>query len=295
MSDRPSPLGLGCTLQKLHDGRYFVSPQAGYQRGHAPTQEKGYVGEGPFTVYRRTDRDVVECKPIDERKDSPEPTPPLNYYCFSLAGDWTIVGTSAFADGTYYPLLGQDHSDPTAWNPLGNYQVAGDYGPSATREFHGSFIGTTVEDTTLSQMAPYDEGDTVFTLGTLYLGKWLISSAATAPAGYAPMEPAAPDGPWYKSQAGTFSVKFDVWQIVIVTRDGVEVSRTETKTSTQTIDGLTVSGSESADDYESWASVACDIDFTANKTYPFGSGGAGFNDFDETAIEIRNLRILRTA
>ena len=289
--DKINAIGQNCHLVPTSDGRVLVQ-----SRATGPVMQDGvYTGKGPFEVIRATSqRDRVIVNPIEEIV-TPEVPPTLNYYCFSLAGDWTTVGTSAFADGTYYPLLGQDHGDPTAWNPLGNYQVAGDYGPSATQEFHGSFIGTTVEDTTLSQMAPYDEGDTVFTLETLYLGKWLISYADTAPAGYAPMEPAAPDGPWYKSQAGTFSVKFDVWQIVIVTRDGVEVSRTETKTSTQTIAGLTVSGSESADDYESWASVACNIDFTANKTYPFGSGGEGFNDFDETAIEIRNLRILWTA
>jgi hypothetical protein len=295
MSDRPSPLGLGCTLQKLHDGRYFVSPQAGYQRGHAPTQEKGYVGEGPFTVYRRTDRDVVECKPIDERKDWPEPTPTLNYYCFSLAGDWTTVGTSAWSDGTYHPMLGQFIGAFDAWDPRGNYQVAGDYGPSATREFGAGGPNTASEDDGEAVFPPYDTGNTVSTLETLYLGKWLISYADTAPAGYAPMEPAAPDGPWYKSQAGTFTVKFDVWQTVIVTRDLEQVSITETKLSTQTIAGLAVAGSESADDYESWASVACNIDFTANKTYPFGTDGDNWQDFDETVIDIRNLRILRTA
>ena len=287
------PIGQNCHLQPLGDGQIIVtSRNTGFWK-----VDGQYAGPGPFEVVRsinNPDRVIVPLS--SEVTDIVTPgVPDLNYYCFSMAGDWTTVGTTAFADGTYYPLLGQDHGDPTAWNPLGNYQVAGDYGPSATREFHGSFIGTTVEDTTLSQMAPYDEGDTVFTLETLYLGKWLISYADTAPAGYAPMEPAAPDGPWYKSRAGTFSVKFDVWQTVIVTRDLEEVSRTETKLSTQTIAGLTVSGSESADDYESWASVACNIDFTANKTYPFGTDGDNWQDFDETVIDIRNLRILRTA
>jgi hypothetical protein len=146
-----------------------------------------------------------------------------------------------------------------------------------------------------AQMIAYEEGNVVFTLETLYLGKWLISFAETAPAGYAPMEPAAPDGPWYKSVAGTFTVKFDVWESIVITRDLEVVSTTDTQLSTQTITGLAVLGSESADDSESWASVACNIDFTANRTFPFGTEGDNFGNYNDTEIYIRNLRILRTA
>jgi hypothetical protein len=95
-------LGLGCTLQKLHDGRYFVSPQPGFQRGNAPTQEKGYVGEGPFSVYRRTDRDVVECKLIETtlRKDAPEdfPRPTLLEFGFRALFNWQYNDGSGWSD-----------------------------------------------------------------------------------------------------------------------------------------------------------------------------------------------------
>jgi hypothetical protein len=95
-------LGLGCTLQKLHDGRYFVSPQPGFQRGNASTQENGYVGEGPFSVYRRTDRDVVECKLIETtlRKDAPEdfPRPTLLQFGFAMRFYWQYDEGSGWTD-----------------------------------------------------------------------------------------------------------------------------------------------------------------------------------------------------
>lgn len=289
--DKINAIGQNCHLVGTSDGRVLVQ-----SRATGPVMQNGvYTGKGPFEVIRATSqRDRVIVNPIEEIV-TPEVPPTLNYYCFSLAGDWTTAGYSAFADGTYYPMLGQILGDTAAWDPSGNYQIAGDYGPSTTREFQRSGPSTTEDISVEATMVPYDEGDTVFTLETLYLGKWLISYADTAPAGYNPMEPAAPLGPWYRSQAGTFSVKFDVWEVVIVTRDLEEVSRTETKLSTQTIAGLTVSGSESADDYESWTSVACNIDFTANKTYPFGTDDDNWQDFDDTVIEIRYLRIFRTA
>lgn len=278
-------------LQKLSDGQYFVRPSPGYQRG-LNRAVPGYTGCGPFEVLRLTDRDIVECVPINQMGKKPKVS--IGSYCFSLAGDWTIVGVSDWSDGTYYPMVGQIESDPTAWNPLGNYSVAGDYGPSETREFHGTFIGTDVETDTLSQMASYYDGDTIYTLNKLYLGKWLISYEDTAPDGYAPMEPTAPLGPWYKSEEGTFTVKFDVWQAIIETRDGVSGPVTPSYVSTETIAGLEVTGSESADDYLTWAFVTPPIELTASRTYPFGSGGSGFDDYDDTVIYIRNIRIFRT-
>lgn len=295
---RLRPIGMNCAINILRDGSRHVIPFPNADpNGPGTRQDKPYFSERPFLVTRSEGQpDIVRMALAPESSDIVTPgVPDLNYYCFSLAGVWTTVGTSAWSDGTYHPMLGQFIGAFDAWDPSGNYQVAGDYGPSATRQFQRSGPSTEEDISVEASFPPYDTGNTVSTLETLYLGKWLISYANTAPAGYNPMEPNAPDGPWYKSQAGTFTVKFDVWQTVIVTRDLEEVSRTETKLSTQTIAGLAVSGSESADDYESWTSVACNIDFTANKTYPFGTDGDNWQDFDETVIDIRNLRILRTA
>jgi hypothetical protein len=292
---RLRPIGMNCAVNVLRNGsRHVIAFPNTDPNGPGTRQDNPYFGEHPFRVTRTDGQPDVVRMELLPQADIVTPSG-LNYYCFSMAGVWSTVGTSAFADGTYYPMLGQILGETAAWDPLGNYAVAGDYGPSTTREFHSYGPSTEVDTDTEAAMVPYDEGDTVFTLETLYLGKWLISYADTAPAGYDPMEPAAPLGPWYKSQPGTFTVKFDVWEVVIVTRDLEEVSRTESELYTESITGLAVSGSESADDSESWASVECNIDFTANKTYPFGTDGDNWQDFDETVIEIRNLRILRTA
>jgi hypothetical protein len=296
---RLRPIGMNCAVNVLRNGsRHVIAFPNTDPNGPGTRQDNPYFGEHPFRVTRTDGQpDVVSMELLPLDKDITDIVPPgdLNYYCFSMAGVWSTVGTSAWSDGTYHPMLGQQIGASDAWDPSGNYAVARDYGPSTTLEFGGGGPNTASEDSIEAGFPPYDTGNTVSTLETLYLGKWLISYADTAPAGYAPMEPAAPDGPWYKSQAGTFTVKFDVYQRVIVTRGLEQVSNTKTNLSTQTIAGLAVSGSESADDYESWASVACNIDFTANKTYPFGTDGDNWQNFDETVIYINNLRILRTA
>lgn len=258
MSERLSPLGIGCTLQRLRDGRYFVSPQNGFQRGNAPTQQPGYTGEGPFSVHERADRDIVECVPIERTREQPEwdpPTTPVRYFYFALRASWTYSDSSDpsadFSSDTNYPMF--ESAITTAVNGwqgfVGKKGPAVNPPPLSFNPYKRDFSPFSIDETSnVQEFGTVASGISTYTLNAL----WFYRGALT-PGGGNEIGDGKGLGTATPAHAGAV-LTGGLWDVLwdVYTFDGTDYTFVETKT----YGPFSVPSDADPADHTSWASVS---------------------------------------
>jgi len=249
---RPSPLGIGCTLRRLSDGRYFVSPGPGFERGSPPTSEPGYTGEGPFTVLRRSDRDVVRCERIKSEEDSslPEFRTSRRYFYFALRASWTYGDSSDpsadFSSNTNYPMFESVITEAVnvAQGFVGKSGFV-DPPPLAANPFKRADIS---EATDVQLFTDVASGISTYTLNALWFYR-----GSLIPGGGAEIGDGAGLGTATPAHAGTVLTGGE-WQVLwdVYSFDGTDYTFIETKT----YGPFTVSGTADPADHTTWASVS---------------------------------------
>lgn len=262
------PTGINCALVPLDNGSIHVRARRGSLTPGGRRSDPPYFGEVPFIVVRQPGiPDIVRVGTTNDANATDETIRELTrrYFYFALRAAWSYVDTDTpannFSSADTYPFvvnqLGEALPVTNTWKGF-----SGKHSFSEPPPLSYSPYGAGVSPSTVVSYLKWNGGtSTVYTLEDFYFYRGALTSYFADQTPFIsptyPQNTATPDNAGAVLTAGSWAVKFDVYEYLNQT--------TETLVETKTIGPFSVSGTADSTDFTTWATTASALSWTCQE------------------------------